>query len=109
MEKNSLRPSLPADLAIETRAVHGGRDDFRRLGVHAPPLDLSTTYPVTGVENAAASLDAMAAGGTPVDGQAIYARLHNPTVDRFEKALADLEEADDAVSFASGMAALTAG
>jgi methionine-gamma-lyase len=38
----------------------------------------------------------------------IYARLHNPTVARFEEALAGLEEADDAVAFASGMAAITA-
>ena len=31
---------------IETIAVHGGRDDLAELGVHAPPIDLSTTYPV---------------------------------------------------------------
>ncbi len=97
-----------AQLSFETQAVHGGRDDFRSLGVHAPPLDLSTTNPVTGIGSAAASLDAMAAGGTPVDGQAIYARLFNPTVDRFEQALAGLEGADAAVAFSSGMAALTA-
>jgi cystathionine beta-lyase/cystathionine gamma-synthase len=34
--------------------------------------------------------------------------LHNPTVRRFELALAELEGAEDAVAFASGMAALTA-
>lgn len=114
MQKNTPRPtalSAPSTLSgpcLDTRAVHGGRDDFGHLGVHAPPLDLSTTYPVTGVNEAAESLDVMAAGGVPVAGQAIYARLHNPTVDRFEKALAELEGADGAVSFASGMAALTA-
>ena len=97
-----------AQFSFETQAVHGGRDDFRSLGVHAPPLDLSTTNPVTGIGSATASLDAMAAGGTPVDGQAIYARLFNPTVDRFEQALAGLEGADAAVAFSSGMAALTA-
>ena len=97
-----------AQLSFETQAVHGGRDDFRSLGVHAPPLDFSTTNPVTGIGSATASLDAMAAGGTPVDGQAIYARLFNPTVDRFEQALAGLENADAAVAFSSGMAALTA-
>ncbi len=97
-----------AQLSFETQAVHGGRDDFRSLGVHAPPLDFSTTNPVTGIDSATASLDAMAAGGTPVEGQSIYARLFNPTVDRFEKALADLEGAEASVAFSSGMAALTA-
>ncbi|MCG8456395.1 MAG: aminotransferase class I/II-fold pyridoxal phosphate-dependent enzyme [Holophagales bacterium] len=122
MSKSILR-SEPFDLdsrspgdgagSAATLAVHAGREDFRLLGVHAPPLDLSTTYPVVGVEEAAASLDAMAAGGRPLAGQAVYSRLHNPTVDRFEVALARLEGARldgtvEAVAFASGMAAVTA-
>jgi methionine-gamma-lyase len=41
-------------------------------------------------------------------GSSIYARLHNPTVARFEQALAAMEGADEAVAFASGMAATTA-
>lgn len=93
---------------FDTAAVHAGRGDFRELGVHAPPLDLSTTYPLAGLDEATASLDAMATGGEPVAGQAVYARLHNPTVSRFEEALARLESAADSVSFASGMAAMTA-
>ena len=32
--------------SIDTTGVHAGREDFRQLGVHAPPLDLSTTYPI---------------------------------------------------------------
>jgi cystathionine beta-lyase/cystathionine gamma-synthase len=48
-----------------------------------------------------------------LDGEAsapnsVYARLHNPTVATFERALADLEGAESAVAFASGMAAITA-
>jgi methionine-gamma-lyase len=38
----------------------------------------------------------------------VYARLHNPTVAGFESALADLEGAEGAVAFATGMAAITA-
>jgi methionine-gamma-lyase len=38
----------------------------------------------------------------------IYARLHNPTVGRAERALAELEGTETAVAFASGMAAMTA-
>jgi len=94
-------------MRLETLAVHAGRDDFGILGVHAPPLDLSTTYPVHDLAEASASLEAMAAGEPP-RGNPIYARLHNPTVARFEQALARLEGADGAVAFGSGMAALTA-
>ena len=94
-------------MRLETLAVHAGRDDFGILGVHAPPLDLSTTYPVHDLAEASASLEAMAAGEPP-RGNPIYARLHNPTVARFEQALARLEGAAGAVAFGSGMAALTA-
>lgn len=97
----------PAPLDVATAAVHAGRSDFRRLGVHAPPLDLSTTYPLEDPEAGTASLDAMAAGGRP-QGNAVYGRLHNPTVARFEDGLARLEGTDASVAFASGMATLTA-
>jgi len=96
-----------ANETFETRCVHAGRDDLRRLGVHAPPLDLSTTYPLPDLETAAASIESMANGGGPL-GNPVYARLYNPTVGRFEAALAELEGAEEAVGFASGMAALTA-
>lgn len=92
---------------LETNAVHAGREDFLQEGVHAPPLDLSSTYPLSDLGEATASLDAMARGCQP-EGNAIYARLHNPTVDRFERALAGLEGASEAVAFSSGMAAITA-
>jgi len=93
--------------STETNAVHAGRHDFRALGVHAAPLDLSSTYPIGDLDEAVASIDALAAGGAP-RGNAIYARLHNPTVARFEGALAELEGTAESVAFASGMAALTA-
>ncbi len=92
---------------FHTLAVHAGREDFVEIGVHAAPLDLSSTYPVPDPDAGTASLEAMAAGGEPV-GSSVYARLHNPTVARFEQALAKLEGADYAVGFASGMAATTA-
>ncbi|MFA9431476.1 PLP-dependent aspartate aminotransferase family protein [Egicoccus sp. AB-alg2] len=90
-----------------TTAVHAGRHDFRDLGVHAPPLDRSTTYPLTSLATGTASLGAMAAGGAP-QGSPVYARLHSPTVARWEAAIAELERADEAVAFASGMAGITA-
>lgn len=91
-----------------TTAVHAGRLDLAELGVHAPPLDLSSTYPLGDVDLAGTSYDSMASGERPTEGGPVYARLWNPTVARFESALATLEGTSDAVAFGSGMAALTA-
>ncbi|MDW8339035.1 MAG: aminotransferase class I/II-fold pyridoxal phosphate-dependent enzyme [Thermoleophilia bacterium] len=94
-------------MKTDTRAVHAGRGDLAALGVHAPPIDLSSTYPMPSLEEAIADIDTLAAGGGSPDSP-VYARLHNPTVARFEDALATLERTDEAVAFSSGMAALTA-
>lgn len=93
--------------AFSTRAVHAGREDLVDLGVHAVPLDLSTTYPARDVRRETARLDAFATG-EELPGMPIYGRVANPTVQRFEAALAELEGCEAAVSFASGMAALSA-
>ena len=92
----------------ETLACHAGREDFSELTVHAPPLDFSSTYPLRDLDEATAAFDALAEGAAPTGTNPVYARLHNPTVRRFETALAELEGTVDAVAFASGMAALTA-
>lgn len=96
----------------ETLAVHAGRDDLVTLGVHAPPIDLSSTYPLPSVDAGGDAYELLAGGGTPTgrpeSGGLIYQRLWNPTVARFEQALAALEGTSQAVAFSSGMAALTA-
>ncbi len=92
---------------IATQTVHAGREDLTRLGVHAAPIDLSSTYPTPDPALAGASLDALV-GGAEHAANPVYARLYNPTVARFEHALAALEGAEQAVAFGSGMAALTA-
>ncbi|MFC4139178.1 MULTISPECIES: PLP-dependent aspartate aminotransferase family protein [unclassified Microbacterium] len=93
----------------ETIAVHAGRTDFAALGVHAAPIDLSTTNPLPDILHGGDSYEAMATGGHPVpEGGNVYARLWNPTVARFEEALAELEHAEASVAFSSGMAAMTA-
>ena len=89
----------------DTVAIHAARDDLGEA--HVPPIDLSTTYKTPDLPAATESIDAMAAGGMPT-GSSVYQRLFNPTVDRFERALSTLEGTDAAVSFASGMAAVTA-
>jgi methionine-gamma-lyase len=93
--------------ALSTRAVHAGREDLRALGVHAPPLDLSATYPLFDIDADGAAYDRWAAGEATASNP-VYARMHNPTTARFERGLAELEGAEDAVAFASGMAAMTA-
>jgi len=92
---------------MATQAVHAGREDLVRMGVHVAPIDLSSTYPTPDPALAGASLDALVAGAAEAPNP-VYARLHNPTVARFERALATLEGAEQAVAFSSGMAALTA-
>ena len=95
--------------ALDTRAVHAGRSDLAGLGVHVPPIDLSTTNPLPDVDLGGACYEALATGGLPpAGGTHVYQRLWNPTTGRFEQALAELELCDQAVAFASGMAAISA-
>ncbi|MEV6785220.1 PLP-dependent transferase [Streptomyces sp. NPDC051098] len=100
--------AAPVPRALATEAVHAGREDLAELGVHAPPLDLSTTYPSFDAAAEAERIDAFALTGARPEGPPVYGRLDNPTTARFETALARLEGAEAAVAFASGMAALTA-
>jgi methionine-gamma-lyase len=93
--------------AVDTRAVHAGRADLAELGVHALPLDFSTTYPMHDQVAAGSALGAFADGAATA-ATPVYQRLYNPTTARFEQALAELEGTEAAVSFASGMAAITA-
>jgi methionine-gamma-lyase len=97
----------PASQSLETQAVHAGREVLHEQGIHALPIDLSSTYPLHDLEQGGQSLEAMAMGGLPI-GSPVYSRLYNPTVARYEQALAQLEGAEEAVAFGSGMAAVTA-
>ncbi|OLT18346.1 cystathionine gamma-synthase [Serinicoccus sp. CUA-874] len=94
---------------LDTRAVHAGRADLTALGVHVPPIDLSSTYPLPDVESGGEAYDQMAGGGQRLEGQsAVYQRLWSPGVARFEDALAELEGGEAGIAFASGMATLSA-
>ena len=105
--QGSWLASVKPTTALSTRAVHAGREDLTDLGVHAVPLDLSTTYPSRDPRREAERLDLMSTGLRD-GGMPVYGRLGNPTVDRFEVAVANLESCDAAVAFSSGMAALSA-
>ena len=107
--ERTLGDMLDQPLHPDTLAVHAGRSDFAALGVHAAPIDLSSTNPLPDILHGGDSYESMATGGHPLpDGGNVYARLWNPTVARFEEALAELEHAETAVAFSSGMAAMTA-
>ncbi|WP_349902238.1 trans-sulfuration enzyme family protein [Parafrigoribacterium humi] len=94
---------------IETRAVHGGMGGLTESGSHVPTIDLSTTNPLPRVELGGDSYEQLATGGPLLPGQsAVYQRLWQPGVARFEESLAGLEGAASAVAFATGMAALSA-
>ncbi|WP_246846480.1 trans-sulfuration enzyme family protein [Humibacter ginsenosidimutans] len=94
---------------LETRAVHAGMEGLAEAGSHVPPIDLSTTNPLPSVEAGGDSYENLATGGTLGPGDsAVYQRLWQPGVARFERALADLEGTEESVAFATGMAALSA-
>lgn len=84
-----------------TRAIHGG-EGRRELGeaVAMPPV-LSTSY-FTHPDAAGFS-----ASDLKADAPHFYTRWSNPTLDVLEKRLALLEGGEAAVSFSSGMAAIT--
>jgi cystathionine beta-lyase/cystathionine gamma-synthase len=103
--------------SLASLAVHAGRADLTELGVHTPPIDLSTTAPLGSIEAGRDAYDALASGSRLDPGMStVYRRAWNPTVARFEEAIAALEGYSssgpglqtDAVAFASGMAATTA-
>jgi len=87
-----------------TRAVHGNRSQNPYHAVPEPVVQAATYS----FENTADLRDFMEARlWGKGNGRTDYGRYGNPTVSAVEKRLAKLEEAEDAILFASGMAAIT--
>jgi len=84
----------------ETVCVHGSYDPKEHRGARAMPIYQSAAYCYESVQ-AAASLFSLETEGN------IYSRLGTPTTDEAESRVALLEGGIGAVSFASGMAALS--
>jgi len=76
---------------FETKAVHAGHRVDEETGAVAPPIHLSTTFERTDQGEASHGYS--------------YVRDGNPTQSRLETALAEIEGAQAALVFASGMAA----
>jgi len=92
-------PESPAPLHLETRAIRGGRDDNDTA--LAPILWATTTFVTPTVEEGRRL-------ATSTGESRFYSRYGNPTVCAFESAIADLEGAEAARAFASGMGAVSA-
>jgi cystathionine gamma-synthase len=87
-------PDQQARDAFATRAVHAGGEPDALTGAVSPPIYQTSTYAQDGV-------------GRPRDGYE-YARTQNPTRERLERAVADLEAGAFGIAFASGSAATAA-
>jgi O-succinylhomoserine sulfhydrylase len=85
---------------IQTRLVHGGIERSE-LGENAEALFLTSGFRYARAEDAADRFADRQPGYT-------YSRLANPTVRMFERRLALLEGAEEAVATATGMAAVNA-
>jgi O-succinylhomoserine sulfhydrylase len=94
---------LDSDLdgvAFDTLAVRAGQHRTPE-GEHSDPLFFTSSY----VFRTAADAAARFAGEVPGN---VYSRYTNPTVRSFEERMAALEGAEQAVAFATGMAAISA-
>ena len=107
LSQSEAVPFLNGDIMLRnkgfcTQSVHAGergpRPDYTPTST---PIYHSVGY----LYDDMADLDAVFAGGK--DGY-VYPRYGNPTVAAFERALAILEDTEDAVAYASGMAAIHA-
>ena len=81
----------------ETTAITAGRD---ASGALSPTIWTSTTWQSSG-------LDETSKAAVSVHKTGNYARYSNPSVRDFERAIAELEGAEDALAFGSGMGAIT--
>ena len=80
----------------ETTAITAGRDGS---GALSPTIWTSTTWQSHG-------LDETSKAATSIHQTGNYARYSNPSVRDFERAIAELEGAEDALAFGSGMGAI---
>ena len=86
---------------FRTRAVHVGSHPDPTTGAHVSPVYRTSTFAYGDFERGRRMFAGEEEGY-------VYSRIGNPTVRVFEEKVASLEGAEDAVAFASGMAAISA-
>lgn len=87
-------------LTFESRLMHGTSQPCPTTGSLVPPLYQTSTFVFDHMEQGARRFAGEAEGY-------IYTRLGNPTLTELEAKMADLEGAEAAVAFGSGMAAVS--
>lgn len=90
-----------SDESFFTLAVHAGEDRTENHGAVSVPIYPASIYAFTDADEGAAIHNELKPGY-------YYGRLGNPTQAALEAAMAQLENAEDALAFASGMAAVSA-
>jgi cystathionine beta-lyase/cystathionine gamma-synthase len=92
---------MTAKYGLATLAIHGGESNKGKSEPVTTPIYQSSTYIFPDTK----SLEGFRKGSKL--GQHIYLRYGNPTQDKLNRRLALLEDAEDALVFSSGMAAIT--
>jgi cystathionine beta-lyase/cystathionine gamma-synthase len=90
-------PALPEWTGVTTRLVHGARRPDWNAGAVTPPVYLTSTFHYPASDSEAAERGEVY----------MYSRLGNPTVDIAAEMVRDLEGAEEARVFASGMGAIS--
>lgn len=89
------------DHSFFTQAVHAGEDREANFGAVSVPIYPSSVFAFKNADEGIAIHNYERPGY-------FYGRLGNPTVAALERAIAELEHGEDALAFASGMAAISA-
>jgi cystathionine beta-lyase/cystathionine gamma-synthase len=95
--RSPYEPARHSDVSPETLAITAGRAHSGRS--LAPALWASSTWESENLDDAHRRATALRHDG-------FYSRYSNPTVRSFEQAIAELEGAEEALAFASGMGAV---
>ena len=97
--RNGAGGEVPPDVGPETAAILAGRVEGERS--LAPVLYPSSTFEFFTVEEGRRQ-------ATSIAPERFYSRYGNPTINAFEATIAELEGAEAARAFASGMGAISA-
>jgi methionine-gamma-lyase len=87
--------------SITTAAVHAGEDRSKHYGAVSTPIYPASVFAFTDADDGIAIHNFEKPGF-------FYGRLGNPTQEALERTVAELESGEDALAFASGMAAISA-
>lgn len=87
--------------SFATRTVHSGHGVDPQTGAHVTPIYQTSTFAYGSFDRGERLFSGEETGY-------IYSRIGNPSVRAFEEKLADLEGAEDAIAFSSGMASVSA-